>query len=119
MSDEIRVCILGTDGAAVFRKVPNTLDQLQALVGGMIEVFGLPEPWFSRGLLAICNEEGTLHNLPPNPFSYSLLGPPPANYGVPVAGTVLIVRDEDYEFVSLTDDDERQLMQVVMATSVQ
>jgi hypothetical protein len=115
MSQEsIRLCVLGTDGTAVFQTVPNTLDQLQALVRGSIEVFDMPAPWCDRGMIAICNEEGSYVPLPPNPFSYSLLGPPSANYGQPVVGPVLIVGDTGEEFISLTDEQEQQLMETVM-----
>lgn len=42
-------------------EVENTLESIQAIVDGHIEVVGLPE-----GALLVCNEEGKLKMLQPN-----------------------------------------------------
>lgn len=43
------------------QSIENTLEAMQALVGGYIEVVPI-----GSGYLAICNEEGRIHNLPRN-----------------------------------------------------
>lgn len=50
------------------RIIPNTLEVCQKLVGGNIEVVRL-----LPGVLLVCNEEGRLLNLPPNPYAGAML----------------------------------------------
>ena len=68
----------------------NTLEAFQAAVGGYIETVGL-----DANATLICNEEGKLMGLPAN----RRLGDDV------IAGTFLIVGEEDGEFCSLTDTD--------------
>ncbi len=46
------------------KTIPNTLEACQELVGGPIEVVAL-----MPDVLLICNEEGKLRGLAPNPFN--------------------------------------------------
>lgn len=46
-----------------------SLEELQAVVGGYIEIVALP-----KGMLLVCNEEGRLHQLPLNQPASSLAG---------------------------------------------
>ena len=69
--------------------MPNTLEALQAAVGGYIEALDL-----DSDACLICNEEGKLTGLPAN----RRVG------GDVIAGTFLIVGTADGEFCSLSDD---------------
>lgn len=70
--------------------VPNTLEALQAVVGGYIETVGL-----DANALLVCNEEGKLLGLPANRQVA----------GDIIAGTFLVVGSDDGEFCSLADAD--------------
>lgn len=64
-------------------EVENTLESIQAIVDGHIEVVGLPE-----GALLVCNEEGKLKMLQPNFYTD----------GDVIVGTVAIVGRDGEEF---------------------
>lgn len=69
--------IFKTDGTS--EKVPPTngtdytLEELQKMVGGYIEVVRVPH---KPSMILIVNEEGLLHNLPPNPMATGIAGQP-------------------------------------------
>lgn len=70
--------------------MPNTLESFQAAVGGYIETLGL-----DCGVCLICSEGGKLMGLPANrPIGGDI-----------IAGTFLIVGEEDGEFCPLSDAD--------------
>lgn len=64
MKQEIKVIVKNPGRRAEPRVIPNTLQELQGIVGGKIEVFCL----FADACI-ICNEEGKLQGLP---FNFSL-----------------------------------------------
>jgi hypothetical protein len=70
--------------------VSFTLEELQRLVGGYIELVpDVPSSRFHRNhWLAYCNEEGLLHRLPPNPVASWLLA-------VPLVGDVVLCSLEE------------------------
>lgn len=68
----------------------NTLEAFQAAVGGYIETVGL-----DANATLICNEEGKLTGLPANRQVN----------GDTIAGTFLIVGNEDGDFCALSDAD--------------
>ena len=70
--------------------VPNTLEALQELVGGYIEVVGI-----GNGLLLVMNEEGKIRGLPE---SVRCL------YDT-IVGPVFITADKDEDFRSLTTEE--------------
>ena len=70
--------------------MPNTLEALQAAVGGDIEAVGL-----DTDACLVCNELGKLTGLPTNRKVH----------GETIAGTFLIVGCADGEFCSLSDED--------------
>ncbi len=75
----------GMDGEV--REIENSLEGMQAVVGGYIESVTL-----SDTLVAICNEEGRLIGLPTNRFGF--------------VGTFFITRSDGGEdFTNLTADD--------------
>ena len=88
---QITVLVVPPFGAARVETIENTLAELQAHVGGNIEVF----PIGVAGAIGICNEEGILMRLP--------LGPLVPALGHPVCGTFLVVGDAGAEFGSLSN----------------
>lgn len=70
--------------------VPNTLEALQELVGGYIEVVGI-----GNGLLLVMNEEGKIKGLPENVRCL---------YDT-IVGPVFITADKDEDFRSLTTEE--------------
>lgn len=71
--------------------VPNTLEALQELVGGYIEVHHI-----SGSLLLVMDEEGRLKGLPENVRC--------VQYGT-IVGPVFITADQDEDFRSLTTEE--------------
>lgn len=71
----MRVLRIGTKcGDVSIKSIPNTLEALQEIVGGYIEI--APEPELANiDLVLVCNEEGVLMNLDLNenlfPFFYT------------------------------------------------
>ncbi len=63
MAETIRVLYKQVGKPFEVREVPNELSALQALVGGLIETVHVFED-----VLLICNEEGRIRGLKPNPF---------------------------------------------------
>lgn len=76
------------------RSIPDTLEALQELVGGYIEVvrcFGDDQ------LLLIVNEEGMINNLDAHLIT--------ADYGVIVGDVVVVADDGEGDFRGLADDE--------------
>ena len=71
--------------------VPNTLEALQELVGGYIEVHHI-----GNGLLLVMDEDGRLKGLPENVRC--------VQYGT-IVGPVFITVDQDEDFRSLTPEE--------------
>lgn len=96
---EIKVIVAEPMKEAYVTTIKNELSELQAVVGGYIEVL----PFTSEDEVCIvCNEEGKINGLPLN---RGLSDPEGKLYEI-IAGTMFIVGD-DYEageFVSLTDE---------------
>lgn len=61
--EAIHVIIKNPGRRAEPREIPNTLEELQGIVGGYIETVR-----FASDCLIICNEEGKLRNMEPNLF---------------------------------------------------
>lgn len=78
-----------------FERINNSLERLQSIVEGNIEIVGLP--WHDTVL--ICNEEGKLLGLPHN-FNFGLI------YPDSVVGTAIIcgTSGEDLTDVQITFD---------------
>lgn len=77
------------------RDIPNTLEALQAAVGGYIEAVTI-----DTDAAVICNEEGRLQGMPHN---VKFLG-------VDFVGPILIVGVEGEEFTDLKEDGKRFLL---------
>ena len=76
--------------------IPNTLEDLQKVVGGYIEVLGVMD-----GLVIICNEEGRLQDLKYNcEFA-----------GIDFVGTIIFAgTDGEGDFTDIPDDLARLVM---------
>lgn len=74
-----------------FRDIPNTLEALQAAVGGYIETFT-----FATDAAVVCNEEGRILGLP---YNRNVLG-------IPFYGPILIVGVNGEEFCDIPRDLE-------------
>lgn len=75
------------------KKIPNTLEAKQEIVGGNIECADLLDDYY---VTLICNEEGKLKSLPINrDIGYDI-----------IAGTFIVAGFDDIEgkFISLTDE---------------
>lgn len=67
-----------------------TLDEAQALVGGLVQVLELPDH-----LLMLINEEGLLEYLPLNQTATQLWRL--AGHGDPIVGPAVICRQEEFD----------------------
>ena len=78
------------------RKIANTLEEMQNVVGGYIEIVGY------KGALLICNEEGKLRGLEPN-----------ISLGDDIICGSFFIAGDDYEkadFISLTESQFEEFM---------
>lgn len=91
---QVRVLVLETGGRVRCEFVPDRLESFQALVGGSVEHVHLP-----LGLHLYCNEESQLHEMDPNLWSLVLK--------FPLAGTVVVFREQGGRRVDITPEDER------------
>lgn len=91
------------------------LEQLQRLVGGLIEFAPVPEQYrqelkLPQDAIAIVNEEGLCNNLPPNPFfaciGKTLDGEPVDSiyYGDVLIGHDVMDEDSGRDFMGYTDN---------------
>lgn len=79
-------------------EIEGALGEWQEHVGGYIEVVPIV-----LDCIGIINEEGKIHGLERNSFATAITrGLLPGDY---IAGSMVIVREKDGEFVSLTDSD--------------
>lgn len=77
--------VVEPDGTARRVEIQDTLDALQAVVGGDIE--GIFMPFYT----VYVNGEGMILNLPANPWIQGFL-----DWGYPICGTALIVGPPDH-----------------------
>ena len=93
MNTTLRVVIAPPGKPAEERIIPNTLEALQAAIGGYIEAYR-PEPFASRGLLLYVNEDG-LRDCAPN----RVIG------GQLIHGPIVVVRTNGEDECDLTAGD--------------
>lgn len=91
----MRVIYKAPGGKPEIRDIPNTLEELQASVGGYIE-----SCTFATNAAVICNEEGRLRGLP---YNCRFLG-------VDFVGPILIVGIDGDEFADLDPETMGLLM---------
>lgn len=97
MKENIRVIVKVPGRPAEPREIPNTLEELQGIVGGYIETVR-----FASDCTIVCNEEGKLLGLAPNIFlmGEQFVGP------IIIAG----VRGEDFDDIPMPFDLFMELM---------
>jgi hypothetical protein len=84
------------------------LHNLQALVGGLIEIVGIGESDSGNTIYAVVNEEGLLHGMPPNRLVRD------GDRSVSLVGNIVIVgSDGEGEFVELTSVECSRLRELV------
>ncbi len=84
-------------------KVENELSDLQALVGGPLELVRM-----KFGLVLLCHEEGILRNLPIGYAASTLIGI------IPVRGDFFVCRVDGSEFASVMVKDSRQVLSEII-----
>lgn len=88
--NKLTIMVVEPQGNGEIRTIDNTLQNLQEIVGGHIEVIRL-----ESDLLLICNEEGKLMGLSPNRKVGNDM----------IVGTFFVCKDDGEDFGSLTDTD--------------
>ena len=83
-----------------------TLDYLQSEVDGYIETVRIKDTP-NRHLLMVIDEEGKLKNKPINDLAGKIAYIRFDDY---IVGDVVIVKEQDEDFVSLTDDEANEFM---------
>lgn len=64
--------IFKADGWIISKEGDPTLKEMQEIVGGLVEAFEVDEE--NEGFVYLCNEEGLLLGLPPNPHFKEIVG---------------------------------------------
>ena len=91
----MKVIIKEPEVASYGADIPNTLEDLQKVVGGYIETLSA-----MPGLVIICNEEGRLQGLKHNcEFA-----------GIDFVGTIIFAGTDGDEFTDISDDLARLVM---------
>jgi hypothetical protein len=100
---KIRVVVAAPHRPAEVREIPNTLEAMQAIVGGYIEE--LPRWGDIAGCVVIVNEEGRPHGMQPNrewPAGSELLG------------TLLVTKHgPNADYVSLTEAKAAEIVRLL------
>lgn len=97
-SNKIRVVIVEPGNEPKEKGISNTLEELQNIVGGYIEAIPLHNE-IGSDLNIVCNEEGKLLGLPLNRALDSDI----------LCGTFIVVKSDEDNFVSLTDDEVKNV----------
>ena len=91
----MKVIYKAPDASPEIRDIPNTLEELQASVGGYIEAVTI-----ATDCVIICNEEGRLLDLPYNCLAF----------GLSFYGPILFVGRDGEEFADLPEETAGILM---------
>lgn len=95
MDKPIMAITMEPGGNPVAQTIENTLEAMQGIVGGYIEVVPL-----GNGLLLICNEEGKLKGLDPTIWIGNDF----------ISGSFIVCRSDGEEFSSITAEDTEILL---------
>jgi len=102
MMQKIEVMVFEPGKPGEARSIDDSLEAMQAVVGGYIEQVGLAFGPLAQGLPAvlvvICNEDGRPHGLPLNRWG--------------LLGTFFVVRQKGTEYVSLTEADRSLIARI-------
>ena len=97
----MKAILIDTDRKVREIEVENTLEALQGRVGGYIQTVDL-----NNGLIAICNEDGKLEELPPVAL---LISPDGGIAYDALCGPVVVCRAKGDEFTDIQPDDEGRM----------
>lgn len=98
----MKVIIKNVNESPKVEEIENTLEDLQKIVGGYIEI--VPTDLYMEGIATICNEEGKIMGLEPNVR---------IGYDV-VCGNMLFVGVDGEDFIDLTDEQIMLVMDMFM-----
>ena len=87
-------------------EIENTLENLQKIVGGLIELI---YPFEDEEIALICNDEGKINNLPLNRMLFEKETGRPLDI---ISGTFFVVsaKFDEEDFTSLSDEDVAKYM---------
>ncbi|MBQ7886244.1 MAG: DUF3846 domain-containing protein [Clostridia bacterium] len=97
----MKAILINTDRSVREVELDNTLEAMQEQVGGHIEAVPL-----RSGLMAICNEDGKLEELPPVAL---ILSPDGSVAYDTLCGPVLVCRTKGSEFADIQPGDEERM----------
>ena len=97
----MKALLIDTDRKVREIEVENTLESFQALVGGYIQTV-----YLNNGLIALCNEDGKLEELPPVAL---LISPDGGIAYDALCGPVVVCRADGEEFTDIQPGDERRM----------
>ena len=95
----MKALLIDTDRKVREIEIENTLEALQAHVGGYIQTV-----YLNNGLIALCNEDGKLEELPPVAL---LLSPDGSIAYDALCGPVVVCRAAGEELTDIQPGDER------------
>lgn len=93
----LKAIILTTTGQ-VRQQELNTLDEMQAVVGGYIEPVWIPARDGRAAAIVVVNEEGILNGLPRNRLAERLLTEAVGPLSQPIVGDVFVVSHAEEDF---------------------
>ena len=87
-------------------EIENTLENLQKIVGGLIELI---YPFEDEEIALVCNDEGKINNLPLNRILFDKETGRPLDI---ISGTFFVVsaKFDEEDFTSLSDEDVAKYM---------
>lgn len=92
----MKIAVIPPNEKVQVREIEGTLEEMQEIVGGYIETVLFEE---LPGLLIVCNEEGKLLGLEDNFYNFNDI----------ICGTAFVCKTEGEEFVGLTDEELKQV----------
>lgn len=108
LDSAIRVAVFRPGSLPWFGQIGNTLEDLQGVVGGYIEMVRIET---GEGLVMVCNEDYIGLNLPKNRILWLTSEDviPAGSRLDMIQGTFFVCRTEGEEFASINDGDEKRL----------
>jgi hypothetical protein len=98
MTNNIQVLVVPVDQKPYLKVIPNTLEALQEIVGGYIELVKT-----SEGYNMICNEEGKLIDLTPNIYIHNRMDN--------ICGTFFVCNNDDEgEFTDILKEEAEDFL---------
>ena len=110
----MRVIIQEPGEPPVIEEIENSLEAMQSIVDGYIEVF---DPWWEEGdgVVVICNEEGKLMDLAPNIVIRNESG----DIMDVISGTIILTQESGENFTDLSDNAIKKYTEILKGISVE